>query len=109
MTADRYQSLPDKTKEHLMGSTGKPKKSRLDCKLPDGPLVMHTSPGVMSLTVMECRDQGLSVIPQSLPNFDEHVHVVFPSSSSSSRRKRIAKRLRGLAVARGWRYRPSLE
>lgn len=60
------------------------------------------SVGVMGVTVKECKELG--PIPKDDPiPFPEHIVIDF-SSFGSSATKRIAKKLKAKAVARGWQY-----
>ena len=60
-----------------------------------------TSAGVLAVTVGECRSEQLDVQPKPVCNFDEHVLIMFDGGL-----KKIARKLRDIAVQRGWQYRP---
>ena len=60
------------------------------------------SDGVLALTVGECRGEGLETSPDPRPNFKEHVIITFAMTGT----RRIPKRLRDMAVRRGWQYQP---
>lgn len=62
-----------------------------------------SSAGVMAITVAECRQEELPVIPDPAP-FPEHVIVDFSSCSNSEIRTK-AKLLTKAAENRGWQYR----
>lgn len=63
----------------------------------------HESLGVLAVTVGQCEQLGLGVIPDPLP-YPEHVTIDFSQFSTLETRRR-AKKLTELAEDRGWQYR----
>lgn len=63
--------------------------------------------GVLAVTNGECSTMGLPVIADGKP-YKAHVSLDFTKFSNNQREK-IAKRLRALAVERGWQYRPEAD
>ena len=63
----------------------------------------YMSVGVLDVIVSECVNAGLSAYPDPEP-FPEHAVIDFNRLASRGRRKKAARRLRDLAVARGWRH-----
>lgn len=61
------------------------------------------SVGVLALQVLELEQQELTVAADGVPD-PEHVSVAF-TGKASSQRKAISKKLRDLALARGWQFR----
>lgn len=61
------------------------------------------SVGVLAVQVLECRQQELEVVADGIPD-PEHVSVDF-TGRSSGQRKTISKKLRDLALGRGWQFR----
>ncbi len=59
--------------------------------------------GVLAVTVAECEELDLSVVPDPNP-FPEHVVIQFDGFSNSQIGKK-AKRLTRTAESRGWQYR----
>ena len=57
------------------------------------------SDGVLAVSVGECRDEQLGVQPDPQCGFEEHVLIVFDKGL-----RRIAKKLKKIAVQRGWQY-----
>lgn len=70
--------------------------------------VIHTnmlglkSCGVMSVSVGECADENLPVIPDGVP-YPEHVSIDFNGLSRGQTRRK-SKYLRAVANARDWQY-----
>jgi len=62
-----------------------------------------SSIGVMAVTVAECEEQNLPIVPDPEP-FPEHVIIKFDDCSNSQIEKK-AKKLTRTAEARGWQYR----
>ena len=62
------------------------------------------SVGVLAVTVENCQDQKLSVIPDPAP-FQEHVLIGFTNLTGSQIR-RAAQYLASAANSRGWLFRP---
>ncbi|MBX3184763.1 MAG: hypothetical protein KIT72_08055 [Polyangiaceae bacterium] len=60
------------------------------------------SVGVLGVQVVECTSEGLLVEPDGSPD-PEHVSVDFHGKSNSER-KTISKKLRDLAMKRGWQF-----
>lgn len=63
-----------------------------------------SSAGVLGITVEECSEQGLKIIPDPIP-FPEHVLVDFSEFPTGQIDKK-AKLLKAKAEARGWLYGP---
>lgn len=64
----------------------------------------YPSIGVVSVTVHECNNQDLEVIPDPEP-FLEHVLIDFTGFPRSAQRRK-AKRLKKESEKRGWQYGP---
>lgn len=65
------------------------------------------SVGVLAVQVLECRQQDLEVVADGVPSSPigpEHVSVDF-AGKSNGQRKTISKKLRDLALGRGWQFR----
>lgn len=60
------------------------------------------SVGVLGVQVAECRAEDLGVEADGIPD-PEHVSVDF-AGKSSGKRKAISKKLRDLAMERGWQF-----
>ena len=65
----------------------------------------YDSAGVMAVTLLECHDIGLSVAADPKPSRLAH-HVVDFTCCSKSKSKTKAKKLKRLAIDRGWQYCP---
>lgn len=63
----------------------------------------YESIGVMGVTVQECQNQDLEARPDPAP-FPEHAVIDF-SGFSGNQIKKKAKRLKRVALSRGWQYR----
>ena len=64
------------------------------------------SDGVMAITRRECQDQKLCVAADPMPEFDEHVSVIFPAELSNSEKRDREKYLKEAAKQRGWQFKP---
>lgn len=64
----------------------------------------HASAGVLAVSVAECAQQQLRVVPDSVP-FPEHVVIDFTGFAKNQIEKK-AKHLRAAAESRGWQYQP---
>lgn len=64
----------------------------------------RTSIGVLAVTVAECRAQSVEARPDPAP-FKEHAVIDFGALSGKPAKK-VGRRLRDLAMARGWQYTP---
>lgn len=67
-----------------------------------------SSVGVLSVTVSECRGEGLSVVPEPEPDAPEHVVIDF-NKLTKNQTVAVARRLKEKAVERGWQYGPVAE
>ena len=66
----------------------------------------HKSVGVLAIAVAECESLDLTVSPDPLVGFPEHVTIDF--TARSRKRVEIASRaLKERANARGWQYQPN--
>lgn len=61
--------------------------------------------GVMAVTVGECNELGLEVVFDG-EGFFAHATIEVGEGRSKRAQKRIARRLRDLAIARNWIYHP---
>ena len=62
--------------------------------------------GVLAVAVAECESLNLTVSPDPLVGFPEHVAIDFTPRSRKGVEV-VARALREFANARGWQYRPS--
>lgn len=65
-------------------------------------ILQLASSGVLAVTVEECSQSSLDVIPDPQP-FPEHVLIDFTGKTTGQKEK-AAKKLRKAAVDRGWQY-----
>ena len=65
----------------------------------------HKAVGVLAVTVEECESLGLTVSPDPLPSFPEHVVIDF-TDLSGNKGRRAASDLNKIANARGWQCHP---
>lgn len=70
--------------------------------------LMLTSAGVVAVTLNECRQQQLTVVPDPLPDFAEHTLIDF-SSRSANQARHVARQLARAANARGWQFQPGTQ
>lgn len=67
--------------------------------------LQRESCGVTAVTVSECASFDLPAIPDGIP-YPEHVSIDFNVLKSKSQWSARAKKLRAVANARGWLFRP---
>jgi len=63
----------------------------------------YHSAGVLGVTVGECNQNGLQAAPDPQEKFPEHATIDF-SPLADNQIEKAAKRLRTLAVNRGWQF-----
>ena len=66
----------------------------------------YSSYGVLSITVEEVKSTSPLFISEDSNPFDGHCYVDFSSVLSKNQRTKKAGKLRDIAVARNWTYRP---